>query len=132
MEPIGIFAVASKQAEWLTVRQSVVADNIANVNTPDFKAQDITPFKEILNRQSSGPATDLSLATTNPRHLSIEGATPDGINVSEEDGLAVSASGNSVAIAHELIKSTEIRHNYEMNTGLVKALNSMIMLTIGK
>ncbi len=132
MEPIGIFAVASKQAEWLTVRQSVVADNIANVNTPDFKAQDITPFKEILNRQSSGATSDLSLATTNPKHLSIEGSTPAGINVSEEDGLAVSASGNSVAIAHELIKSTEIRHNYEMNTGLVKALNSMIMLTIGK
>ncbi len=131
MEPIGILAVASKQAQWLTVRQGVVADNIANANTPSYKAQDVTPFNEILNSQSSS-ATPLSMVTTNPRHLSVNGDEHNGIAVSEESDLAVSASGNSVAIAHELIKSTEIRHNYEMNTGLVKKLNSMMLLTVGK
>jgi flagellar basal-body rod protein FlgB len=36
MQPIQLFELTSKQAHWLTVRQSVVAGNIANVNTPGY------------------------------------------------------------------------------------------------
>lgn len=129
MEPIGIFALASKQAEWLTVRQGVVADNIANVNTPNYKTKDVTSFNEILG---SGPKTSLPLVTTNPLHQSISGGSDAGVVEVEDRNMKVTASGNSVAIAHELMKSTQIRQDYDMNTGLVKALNQMILMTVRK
>ena len=133
MEPIGIFALAATQAEWLTVRQSVVANNIANVNTPGFRAQDVTPFDEVLAASSSGSATgNLNLVTTNSKHLSMGGTTSGEVAQKEESGLAVSASGNSVAVAHELMKATEIRQDYDLNTGLVKALNKMMLLNVRK
>ncbi|MCO6187128.1 flagellar basal body rod protein FlgB [Rhizobium sp. L1K21] len=131
MEPIGIIALASKQAEWLTVRQSVVADNIANVNTPNFKTKDVNSFNDVLNSQSS-QTSHVSLVTTNARHMNINDNSHDGIAVREQSGLAVSAAGNSVAIAHEMMKSGKIRQEYQLNTGLVKALNNMLMSTIGK
>lgn len=131
MEPIGIIALASKQAEWLTVRQSVVADNVANVNTPNFRTKDVNSFDDVLASQSSNGSA-MSLVTTNARHMNINDSSHDGIAVSEQSGLAVSSSGNSVQIAHEMMKASQIRQEYDLNTGLVKALNSMMMTTIGK
>ncbi|MGX1258429.1 flagellar basal body rod protein FlgB [Sinorhizobium fredii] len=41
MDPIQLFELASRQAQWLTVRQNVVAGNIANANTPHYRAKDV-------------------------------------------------------------------------------------------
>ncbi len=54
MQPIQLFALASRQAEWLQVRQQVVTGNIANANTPKFHAKDVTPFQAVLDNQMSG------------------------------------------------------------------------------
>ena len=41
MNPIQLFELASRQAEWLSVRQQVVATNIANANTPGYSRQSV-------------------------------------------------------------------------------------------
>lgn len=64
MQPIQLFDLASRQAEWLTIRQQVVAGNIANANTPKFHAKDVTPFDAVLDK------SDIAMARTNPAHLS--------------------------------------------------------------
>ena len=60
MQPIQLFDLASRQAEWLQARQEVVAGNIANANTPKFRAKDVTPFQAVLDNQN------VSMAKTNP------------------------------------------------------------------
>lgn len=78
MQPIQLFDLASRQAEWLSVRQQVVAGNIANANTPKFHAKDVTPFEAVLNNQTVG------MARTNPAHLSgTEMGSTDKIGVEE-------------------------------------------------
>ena len=51
---------------WLAQRQSVLADNIANADTPDFMPSDVKPldFKNVLSQ-----GAQVSLARTDPRHL---------------------------------------------------------------
>ena len=63
MESIQLFQVASRQAEWLSVRQSTVSGNIANANTPGFRAMDVAPFNAVLDN------TNMPMATTNPLHF---------------------------------------------------------------
>jgi flagellar basal body rod protein FlgB len=36
-----------QQARYLAVRQSMIAGNVANANTPDYKARDVLPFAEV-------------------------------------------------------------------------------------
>ena len=50
MQPIQLFKLASQQAQWLSVRQTVVAGNIANVNTQGYAAKDVESFKAVLFR----------------------------------------------------------------------------------
>ena len=41
MEPVSLFDLAAKQAQWLSVRQSAIAGNIANANTPGYRRKDV-------------------------------------------------------------------------------------------
>ena len=45
MDPsdIGLFRLAEKRLNWIEQRQQVLAQNIANASTPDYKARDLSP-----------------------------------------------------------------------------------------
>ena len=55
-------------------RMEVLADNLANVDTPNYKARDID-FRAAL-AQAGSPDAGLALTTTSPGH--VGGATADG------------------------------------------------------
>jgi flagellar basal-body rod protein FlgB len=126
MQPIQLFELASRQAEWLSVRQGAVSGNIANANTPAFRAKDVEPFEFVLQNQTT------PMAATNPRHFSD---TPSSTYVvqSDEDKKAVAKlSGNSVDLSEELMKQGQIRRDYDLNTAVVKAFNKMMLTAVRK
>ena len=47
-EKLEIFRMAHAMSVHAGARQSVVAQNIANADTPGYAARDVRPFKEIL------------------------------------------------------------------------------------
>lgn len=128
MQPIQLFDLASRQAEWLSIRQQVVAGNIANANTPEFKAKDVTPFSAVLSNAS------MTMARTNPAHLSgnsLDSRIDVGIEKeSLNQEIGVQESGNTVSVAQELAKSGEIKRQFEMSTNLVKSFHGMMMLAV--
>ena len=63
MDVTNFFSIASQQNRWLSVRQSVLAQNVANVNTPGFKALDVEPFEAVLN------STGIEMRQTQPTHI---------------------------------------------------------------
>ncbi len=50
------------------LRQRVISNNIANVNTPGFKRSEVA-FEEILQQQLSGGNGKISLNCTNAKHI---------------------------------------------------------------
>lgn len=129
MDPIQLFDLASRQAEWLSVRQEVVAGNIANANTPKFLAKDITPFDAVLDETRS-----VRMAQTHPGHMSTSSLSDD-VEVKEaklNNEIGVQESGNSVALAQELTKTGEIQRQYTLNTNLVSSFHRMMLMTVRK
>ncbi|OWO93801.1 flagellar basal body rod protein FlgB [Rhizobium esperanzae] len=130
MQPIQLFDLASRQAEWLTIRQQVVAGNIANANTPKFHAKDVTPFDAVLDR------SDITMARTNPAHFSGNDFSDSGdIDVKEaalDQEIGIQESGNTVGLAEELSKSGDIKRQYDLNTSLVSSFNRMMLMTVRK
>ncbi|WP_337266088.1 flagellar basal body rod protein FlgB [Oryzifoliimicrobium ureilyticus] len=128
MQPIQLFDLASRQAEWLTIRQQVVSGNIANANTPKYHAKDVTPFDAVLDH------SDFSMARTNPAHLSGNDISQKSdINIRDsalDQEIGVQQSGNTVSLADELSKSGEIKRQYDLNTSLVGSFNRMILMAV--
>ncbi|MGN6550213.1 MAG: flagellar basal body rod protein FlgB [Pararhizobium sp.] len=127
MQPIQLFHLAAKQAHWLSVRQDVVAGNVANVNTPGYRAMDVEPFADVLAKEQT------AMAATNPAHFG--GVGSDGTvkveNVAD-DTVEIKPSGNSVTLAEELIKTGDIRREFQLNVNVVRAFQGMMMSVVSK
>ncbi|RFC64087.1 flagellar basal body rod protein FlgB [Fulvimarina endophytica] len=124
MDQVYLLSLASRQAEWLTQRQAVVAENVANVNSPGYTAKDITPFSEILDN------TALTQAGSSPMHLAGGGAPRGGGETREAGTWDVKHSGNSVTVEQEMLKAGEVSRDYSLNTSIVKSFHRMYMSTI--
>ena len=123
MQPIQLFELTSKQAHWLSVRQSVVAGNIANANTPGYAAREVSAFDAVLEQ------TGAQMAATHPGHIR-EDPLRSSVRSSAGGDVEVLPSGNSVNLPDEMSKTGEIKRMYELNTGMVKAFHRMMLLTV--
>ncbi|MCY0093510.1 flagellar basal body rod protein FlgB [Hoeflea ulvae] len=123
MQPIQLFELTSKQAHWLSVRQSVVAGNIANANTPGYATREVAAFQAVLEQ------TGTRMAATHPGHIQ-EDALRSSVQDGSGDEIEVLPSGNSVNLPDEMSKTGEIKRMYELNTGMVKSFHRMMLLTV--
>jgi flagellar basal-body rod protein FlgB len=112
MQPVNLFQIASQQAQWLSVRQAAVAGNIANVNTPGYRSNDVEPFEKVLSR------TGVAMTATQKGHFG-EVATE-----------ASMPSQNTVVLENELMKAGEVGRTFELNTAIVKAFHRMMLMSV--
>jgi flagellar basal-body rod protein FlgB len=67
-----LFSALARKMNWLTARQKVLADNIAHVDVPNYKASDLRPLD--FRKELAQASHKLEVATTNPGHLTRTGA----------------------------------------------------------
>ena len=119
--PLYLFEVASSQARWLELRQSTIATNVANANTPGFKARDVEPFNKVLD------GMPVRLATTSPTHMQLSPTETDTRATAKKDSWDVVHSGNSVSLEQEMIKGSDVNRDYSMNSAIVRSFNRMVL-----
>lgn len=124
MGPLALLGLAAQHAKWLSVRQAAVSQNLANVNTPGFRAQDVRPFQDVLQRVQA------DLATTHAGHIAASPLGSSTAALKQDDGTDVTVSGNSVNLEQELLKAGEINRSYAMNSGVVKAFHRMLLASV--
>jgi flagellar basal-body rod protein FlgB len=115
MSNISVMHLAAQKAEWLATRQAVLAQNIANANTPGYRAKDISPFEESMK--------GLSLASSSGRDPKFKGFTV-------QEDVQILESGNSVSIDRELMKIGENTSQYSLDTNLMKSFHRMLLATL--
>jgi flagellar basal-body rod protein FlgB len=106
------FTIASQRLAYIDQRQRILAQNIANADTPGYKARDLSPFDKLLHERPVTPAQTnaLHLAGTSNASLQIQAAqerAPDGNAVNIEDELTkVADDETSSAMVGNLWKTT--------------------------
>jgi flagellar basal-body rod protein FlgB len=123
VDPIYLFDVASSQAKWLALRQATISSNVANANTPGFRAQDIEPFDKILDSKV------VPVAVTSPNHMT-SGSSVQSQGVRKEKSWEVVHSGNSVSLEQEMLKAGDINRDFSLNTAIVKSFHRMFMTSV--
>ncbi|HPQ67817.1 MAG TPA: flagellar basal body rod protein FlgB [bacterium] len=107
-------AIASLQRslDVQTLRSELVAANLANVDTPGYKARDVD-FTKVLATEEKRLGGSLSMETSDPRHLSAGDGGSIPIEVQEDDESNMRVDGNTVDQDKELQKLAEIQLLYE-------------------
>lgn len=125
---LGLFKLMSRKMGWQTQRQEVIAQNIANANTPDFRSREIKPFtfREALKDQRLMPA-----AATNASHL--QGTRgPAGMyqEQRQKNPYETAPDGNNVVLEEQMLKMNQNAMDYQMVTNLYKKQVGMIKMAL--
>jgi flagellar basal-body rod protein FlgB len=118
---IYLFQVASQKAEWLSARQTAVASNVANVNTPNYRALDVAPFSAILN------TSPVVMAATNAAHLTPALSTFDSLREVETDPAEETLSGNTVNIEQQMINLGDVNRDFALTANIKRAFHQLIL-----
>lgn len=104
MNDINDAAIAAALRRQMTIavaRQVVAAGNLANLDTPGYKAQEVA-FDAALDRQVGG---ELAMASTHPGHVTL--GISQVTRAREADGLQARRDGNTVQLDRELLALAE-------------------------
>ena len=99
-------------------RQQLLASNIANADTPGYKAGDID-FAAALRAAESGRTAASALARTAPGHLGSADRAPGGTPVLYRAPLQPSLDGNSVDLNIERARFADNAVRYEANLAFI-------------
>ena len=126
MDPVFLTDLASRKSAYLAAREATLAGNIANQNTPGYRAKDLVPFTDVLAQ------TELRLASTDAGHLPAQdGAGSVAFRNTEQDGgFEVTETGNSVGVEQQMMKTGEINREYALTTNIVKSFHAMLMASL--
>lgn len=107
-------------------RNTVVARNIANADTPDYKASDLEPFEKTY-RQASAPG----LRVTRSGHMATPAFSP--ANPREVvTGEVPSPNGNSVSLEEELVKTAQLKREHDISLGIYRSALDLMRLSLGR
>ena len=125
MEPVYLTQLISSRNTWLTARQSVVARNIANSDSPGYKSKEIVPFKDFV------ASTQIGVAATNKMHIKDTSASSyNAGSVRDGFGEAVKHSGNTVKLEHELVKAGEVSRSFSFNNNILRSFHRMLAMSV--
>jgi flagellar basal-body rod protein FlgB len=125
-----LFSLISQRIGWLSERQKVLAENVANSDTPDYKARDLKPMDFAAMAGNAG--LRLAPAMTDQRHF--EGrASGAAKSAPVKDGKAeATLSGNTVSLEPEMMKVAETAMDYQLVTNLYRKQIGLIKAVIGR
>lgn len=107
-----------KALDGLTLRRDIIGQNVANVDTPGYRAQ-TTNFETAL-QQAMRRGSQLSMNTTSSGHMASLISEENALTqVSLRSGGSVRADGNNVDIDQELAELTETGVRYQALTTVV-------------
>lgn len=126
-----LFSMVKNRLTWLGQRQEVLAQNIANSDTPRYKPSDLKAynFKELVRNQS----VQLNLNASDPSHIQGSRRRIRDFSTQEERRpFETSPNGNAVVLEEQMAKLNETQISHSLTTQLYKKHLDMIRMAIGK
>ena len=124
MTDLYIQQIASQNAQWLTQREALIASNVANANTPGYRARDVQPFASVLDH------TEIAMATTNPAHMLASVQDRGAAREVETPPSDETLSGNTVNLEQQMMNLGDINRAYTMNTNIKRAFHQMLLAAL--
>jgi flagellar basal-body rod protein FlgB len=108
---LDILRLAQSFAAHAATRQHTISQNVANADTPGYRARDAISFSDFLERSGDSRATlvrsDSRPATSSP-------------------------NGNTVSLEHEMMRGVEARQSHELALGVYSSARDILRAVIAK
>lgn len=124
---IPLLSGLAARLDFLAARTSVIAQNIANADTPDYSAKDLKQPDFRALAQSA--AQSETLRATDPKHIaSSPGVATRAYTVENAPDGEASLTGNQVSLENQAMKLSETRQEYALAASLYRKGLAMLRL----
>ncbi len=121
-----IMRMAHALAKHASSRNETITRNIANADTPGYRATDVAPFQETYRSSDDG-----AMRATRPGHFGARdpaSAAPRTIDAGSE----AAPNGNTVSVETEMMRAAETRLQHDMATTIYKSSLDILRASIGR
>ena len=122
-EMLDLTRMANAMATRAGERMGIIAQNVANADTPGFKAMDLPSFAETYAENGS------AMRATRVGHF---GGFDQGEPAARHDKTAGAPNGNSVSLEQEMVKSAGVRQDHDMALAIYRSTSELIRASLGK
>ena len=122
-----LFQMATKRMDWLSKRQQVLSQNIANSDTPGYRPKDLK-FREMLRPQLKRS----TLEKTSSMHIEATRKNSGYRSDSGKETYETAPAGNAVILEEQLTKVSETQANHRLASNIYTKQLSMIKLALGR
>jgi flagellar basal-body rod protein FlgB len=113
---------------WHQERQRVLAENVANADTPGFRPRDLAPLQP--DRLVLPPGA-VVLARTSPGHLGAD-AADTAFQSRPDSRYDIRPAGNGVSLEDEMLKVAANQMDYQAATALYTRSLGLFKTALGK
>ncbi|MDX8346422.1 FlgB family protein [Cognatiyoonia sp. IB215446] len=125
-QSLDLFQTAHAMARHAGARQALVAQNIANADTPRYEARHIPPFQDVF--EASG---DMQMRATRAGHLSAGGTV--GANAAALTATTEpSPNGNTVSLEEEMMNSVAISREHNRALTIYRHTMAVLRTSLGR
>ncbi len=130
-EKIEVFQMAHAMARHAGSRHAVIAQNIANADTPGYKAQDIADFQTYLSQKLTHQGGDVQMRATRAAHLNM-GQTPGTPAVFDREDAVADPNGNTVSLETEMMHGVNAKRQHDRAMAIYQSSMTILRNSIGR
>lgn len=127
-----LLGMLKTRMRWHQARQSVLADNIANADTPGFRPSDLKAMEKGVAMRAPG-VTPVGTALTHTTHIAGPVMSAQGNSFAREgtQGWETTPAGNSVVLEEQMIEVSANQFDFQMASTLYSRSLGLLKTAIG-
>lgn len=123
-----LMSMLKTRMQWHQSRQKLLAENVANADSPGFRPRDLRePLPQALAQ--GGPSRGVALMATHAGHMT---GTGSGVSRGNAPRFEATPSGNGVVLEDEMMKVSQNQSDFQMAATLYGKSLQLLKTAIGR
>ena len=126
-----VFSAITDKMRWHQTRQGLLAENVANAETPGYRGRDLAQYDYAKQSGAFSSAT-VTTTATNPTHFSVSSSEGGAFGAQRMANFEITPEGNGVSLEDEMMKVTANMMDYQAATTLYTKSIKVLKTALGR
>ena len=126
-----VFSAITDKMRWHQTRQGLLAENVANAETPGYRGRDLAQY-DFADNNSAFSSASVTTTATQPTHFSVSSSNGTAFGAQRMANFEITPEGNGVTLEDEMMKVTTNLMDYQAATSLYQKSIKILKTAMGR
>ena len=126
-----VFSALTDKMRWHQARQGLLAENVANAETPNYRGRDLAQY-DFADQMSGFSSANVTTLATQPMHFSVSSSEGGAFGAQRMANFEITSEGNGVSLEDEMMKVTTNMMDYQAATTVYQKSIKILKTALGR